>query len=186
MLDILKLIYYDLLKKSGRYEYLEAITRHVPGRAGIELRRFLYKNYFGRAGEHARIHQDVSIRNIEKLFLGTNVSIGEKVMIQAAGTVEIGDRVLIGPDTKIWSVNHTYSDSEAPIISQGYCHKKVVIHEDCWIGANTVILPGTVIGKGVIIGASSVVPGKTIPPFCMIAGNPAKIIKYREKADPQK
>ena len=55
-------------------------------------------------------------------------------------------------------------------------HKKVIIKNDVWIGANSVILPGVTIGNGVAIGASSVVT-KDIPDYAIVAGVPAKIIK---------
>ena len=51
----------------------------------------------------------------------------------------------------------------------------IIVHEGAWIGANCILLPGTEIGRGAIIGAGSIVT-KSIPPYAVAAGNPAKII----------
>nr|WP_255122738.1 hypothetical protein [Rhodococcus sp. 14-2470-1b] len=54
-----------------------------------------------------------------------------------------------------------------------------VIGHDCWIGANSIILPGCrSIGIGAVIGAGSIVT-KDVPPFAVVAGNPARVIRYR-------
>lgn len=64
-----------------------------------------------------------------------------------------------------------------PIYDQGfYVSREVMLREGCWIGANVVILPGVTIGKNAVIGAGSIVT-KSIPDFCVAAGNPAKVIK---------
>lgn len=57
-------------------------------------------------------------------------------------------------------------------------HQKVIIKNDVWIGANSVIMPGITIGNGAIIGAGAVVT-KSVPDYAIVAGVPAKIIKYR-------
>ena len=61
-------------------------------------------------------------------------------------------------------------------------HKKVIIKNDVWIGANSVIMPNITIGNGAIIGASAVVT-KDVPDYAIVAGVPAKIIKYRFSQD---
>ena len=55
----------------------------------------------------------------------------------------------------------------------------VIIEDDVWVGANSVLLPGVIIKKGAVIAAGSVVV-KNVPQYAVVAGNPAKIIKYRE------
>ncbi|MFT7155829.1 MAG: acetyltransferase-like isoleucine patch superfamily enzyme [Parvicella sp.] len=57
-------------------------------------------------------------------------------------------------------------------------HKEVVILNDVWVGANSVIMPGVIIGNGAVIGASSVVT-RDVPDYAVVVGAPAKIIKYR-------
>ena len=66
------------------------------------------------------------------------------------------------------------------IVNQGWNVDKrnIIIEDDVWIGANSVILPGITIEQGAVIGAGSVVT-KDVPSYAIVAGNPAKIIKYR-------
>lgn len=65
-----------------------------------------------------------------------------------------------------------------PIRDQGEIKKGIIIQDNVWIGANSVILDGVIIESGAIIGAGSVVT-KSVPKNCIVAGNPAKIIKFR-------
>jgi len=57
-------------------------------------------------------------------------------------------------------------------------YQKVIIENDVWIGANSVIMPGVKVGNGAIIGANAVVT-KDVPDYAIVGGVPAKIIKYR-------
>jgi acetyltransferase-like isoleucine patch superfamily enzyme len=123
--------------------------------------------------------EGVYIRNINKLAVGHNVYFGVNSFVQAAGGVSIGDYVLVGPGTKIWSANHRYDDLDKPIIEQGYDFKKVTIGNNVWIGANVFVMPGAQIGDGVVISAGSVVGGKAYPPNAILAGNPARRIGER-------
>ena len=65
-----------------------------------------------------------------------------------------------------------------PIKEQGINFKGIQVESDCWIGAGVTILDGVKIGKGCVIGADTVVT-KNIDDYCIVAGNPARIIKRR-------
>ena len=69
-------------------------------------------------------------------------------------------------------------NSGVPIKEQGYREADIIIEDDVWIGANSVITSGVHVGKGAIIGAGSVVT-KNIPSYAIAAGTPAKVIKQR-------
>ncbi len=182
---LLRQLYWDLKSRNTRFQYWQALLIDVPGRFGRKLRWRIYRKFFGKAGKYATIHMDVRIRNIGNLFLGENVHIGEKNIIQAAGGVELGDNTILGPGVMIWSANHKFEAVDVPIINQGFEYKKVVIGNNVWIGANAFIMPGAVIGDGCIISAGSVVGGKTIAPFKILAGNPARVIGTRENKTPE-
>jgi len=93
--------------------------------------------------------------------------------------VSIGDDVVMAPDVVIMTGSHAFEDPSVPINSQGATSRRPVqIGRDVWIGTRVIIMPGVVIGEGSVIGAGSVVT-KSIPPWSVAAGNPARVIRRR-------
>lgn len=109
---------------------------------------------------------------------GRNLKIGEGVFINGGATftdlggIEISDRVLIGPNVTITSVNHPLD----PAKRRGLELKPVKIEENAWIAANATILPGVTVGKNAVVAAGAVVT-KDVPANSVVAGIPAKVIK---------
>lgn len=85
----------------------------------------------------------------------------------------------MGPSCTIIGMNHNTDRTDVPMIQQGY-HAKVapVIEDDVWIGAKKTILPGKRIGTGSIVAAGAVVT-RDVPPFSVVGGNPARVIRQR-------
>lgn len=111
-----------------------------------------------------------------KIKLGNKSSIGDNSYIQ--GEVLIGNNVMIGPQVMFIASNHNYSNIEIPMNRQGATQKGIIVEDDVWIGARSIILDGVVIRKGTIVAAGSIVT-KDTEPYSIIGGNPAKIIKKR-------
>lgn len=112
------------------------------------------------------------------ITIGSRVLIDEGTCIMAQQNIYIGDNTLIAPYCFIMDFNHRFDTKQTSIVSQGYTRSKVIIEEDVWIGTHSIILPGVTIGRGSVIGAGSVVT-KSIKPYSVVAGNPAKVIKTR-------
>lgn len=112
------------------------------------------------------------------LSVGNNVGLGTHGFFGCAGGIEIGDNTIFGNYVSLHSENHNYSDIHTPIRLQGINRKGIKIGKDCWIGAKATILDGTILGDGCIVAAGAVVRGN-IPPYSIIGGIPAKIIKMR-------
>ena len=94
--------------------------------------------------------------------------------------LDIGNNVMCGPEVITYTNSHKFDSVTIPMCEQGYTtSKKIRIGNDVWIGARVIILPGITIGDGSIIGAGSVVT-KNVPNYSIVAGNPAKIIRYRK------
>jgi len=132
-------------------------------------------------GKYAIIECTGVLRNVgASLKIGNNVGINHYCFIGVRGDIEIGNNVIFGPRVNIFSENHNYSDLSVPIKNQGVTKGKTVVGNDVWIGANVSIMSGVNIGDGCIIAAGAVVT-KDVPPYSIIGGVPAKIIKNRKK-----
>jgi acetyltransferase-like isoleucine patch superfamily enzyme len=110
------------------------------------------------------------------LSIGDNCQINENVYIQSA---IIGNYVLIAQNVAILAVTHQFASVDIPIIKQGSTKPApVIVEDDVWIGRNVVVMPGITLGKSSIIGTGAVVT-KDVPPYAIVGGVPAKIIRYR-------
>ena len=94
---------------------------------------------------------------------------------QAMGKIVIGKGTYIAPNVGIITENHDLYDPD-----QRAGARDIIIGKKCWIGMNTTVLPGVVLGDHTVVGAGSVVTKKFPDGFCVIAGNPAKVIKILE------
>lgn len=112
--------------------------------------------------------------------IGDDCHIGENAHITAINRIQIGNHVLTGRGILITDNAHgqsTYpSMSLAPHFREMYSKGPVVIGDNVWIGENACIMPNVTIGDNSIIAANSVVT-KDVPPFCVVAGIPARVIK---------
>jgi acetyltransferase-like isoleucine patch superfamily enzyme len=93
--------------------------------------------------------------------------------------VQIGNNVLFGPGVKLFSESHNFEDPEKFINEQGETRKGVIIEDGVWVGSDVTILDGVTIGANAVIAAKSLV-NKDVPSFSIVAGIPAKVIKYRK------
>lgn len=116
------------------------------------------------------------------LRVGDYSNIGPFAYIGCSGDITIGNNVMISPRVSIYSENHNFDQSEELLKDQGitrsYCH----IEDNCWIASNSIILAGVTVGKGSVVAAGSVVT-KDVPPYSVVAGNPARFLKSRKPAE---
>lgn len=88
---------------------------------------------------------------------------------------------MIGPNCSFYSGTHPLDPTLRSGTRGPESGKPITIGEDCWLGGNSIILPGVTIGKGSTVGAGSVVT-KDVPPYHCVAGNPARVIRKIEVA----
>ncbi|BGP17918.1 hypothetical protein JCM10213_003925 [Rhodosporidiobolus nylandii] len=120
-----------------------------------------------------------------KADYGTMIKIGKNVFANFGFIcldtcqITIGDRVLFGPNVQLYAASHPLD----PAIRNGTAGPEnggpIEIGDDCWFGGQVVVLANVKIGRGVTVGAGSVVT-KSVPPFTVVAGNPARVIKKIE------
>ena len=114
-----------------------------------------------------------------EITIGNNVSVNTNVQIGSSGaSIKIGDNVLIGPNVVLRAADHNISEKSRLINEQGHSGSPIVIEDDVWIGANSVVLKGVWIKRGAVINAGSVVT-KNVAEYAVVAGVPAKPLSYR-------
>lgn len=114
----------------------------------------------------------------EGLEIGDNSSIGPYGYVGCSGFIQIGRDVMFGPGCRLFAENHVFDDPNKSIKSQGVERKSIVIEDNCWIASGVTILAGVHIGEGSIIAAGSVV-NKDVPPYSIVGGVPAKVLRSR-------
>jgi acetyltransferase-like isoleucine patch superfamily enzyme len=132
-----------------------------------------------KIGDRVKLLQGIWVDRFESLIIGDDVSIAKDVLILAVGGVEIGDRSMVGPGTKLISAGHVIPKDRKPMRFSGTFSKKITIENDVWICAQAIILPGVRVGQGAIVAAGAVVT-KDVPPFAIVGGVPAKVIRMRD------
>ncbi|KAL7271686.1 hypothetical protein RUND412_005533 [Rhizina undulata] len=121
---------------------------------------------------------------------GYNIRLGQDVLIEFGCTildscaVTIKARTILSSNVSIYSATHPIDPRKRNGAKGPEMAKPVTIEEDCWLGGNVIVLGGITIGKGSVVGAGSVVT-RDVPPFTVVAGNPARVIRgiYQNGAD---
>ena len=159
------------------------IGRHLPlsdskvSLGSKKIRAFCGKLILKQCGENVNIEKGAQFSS--EVCLGDNSGIGMNAQI--ASHVSIGKDVMMGPECMMYTVNHGMARTDIPMWKQSFtAPKPIVIEDDVWIGSRVIILPGVHVGRGSVIGAGSVVT-KSIEPYSIVGGNPAKLIRKRER-----
>ena len=126
-------------------------------------------------GAHSTIEDFSTVNNgVGHVIIGdrTRIGLGNTLI----GPVTIGNDIRLAQNVVLSGLNHNYTDISLPIHAQGVSTAPIVIEDETWIGSNAVIVAGVTIGKHCIVAAGSVVT-KSVPPYSVVVGNPAKILK---------
>ena len=167
----------DLQKKLSKcWQILLKLNNTADSREIIEI----CKDLFGSIGENSQVLPPFRCDYGTHIHIGSGTFINFNVSMIDVGQINIGNKVLIGPGTGIFTAIHpTDPEVRATGVESS---KPITIEDKVWIGGNVTILPGVTIGKGSIIGAGSVVT-KDIPEMTIALGNPAKVVRKITKED---
>ncbi len=193
-----------LAAELGREYLLELYQRHVTGedRYAQMMRRILVKAVARRCGGGLIVGSQVGFKHLETFQIGNACFIGAGAYLQGRfdGRCVIGDNVWIGPGSyfdardlvleeyvgwgpgaKVLGSAHTGLPADVPIVQTDLEIRPVRVRAWADIGTNAVLLPGVTVGKGAIVGAGAVVTGD-VPAFAIVAGVPARFLRWRPGA----
>lgn len=169
---------------SKRFKYLS----HNKGQVFMERPFYIlghkyikYKSFYSHAGLRIECWDRYEENKYAPIVsIGKNVCFNFRCHIGAINRIEIGDNVLIGSNVLITDHSHGLNDGSdirvCPAKRKLHSKGPVIIEDNVWIGENVCVLPNVKIGYNSIIGANSVVT-RDVPPYSVVVGNPAQIIK---------
>lgn len=192
----------DLKSTYGQAGLIELYGRFSNGDGFVDalMRRAILQALSRRCGAGLQVGANAVFKHPETFEIGEGVFIGAQANIQGRydGTCRIGNNVWIGPQAfldardlfigdhvgwgpgaKILGSAHSGIPLDVPIIRTDLEIKPVRIEAEADIGTNATILPGVTVGKGAIVGAGAVV-ASDVEPYSIVAGVPAKFLRWRE------
>jgi len=165
------------------------------------MRRAIFRALALRCGSGLQVGTQVGFKHLETFDFGSGIFIGAGTYLQGRfdGRCKIGDSVWIGPHSyfdardlvigdfvgwgpgaKVLGSEHTGVPVGVPIVQTDLEIRRVTIGAWADIGTNATILPGISVGKGSIVGAGAVV-AENVPPFAVVAGVPARFLRWRNR-----
>lgn len=139
------------------------------------LRRCAVHLLFDKCGKNVDIGRKISFSS--HITLGNKSGIGDNAYF--IGNVKFGDNIMMGSNCTFIASNHGIDRTDIPMNLQASTSKGIIIGNDVWFGHCCIILDGVNIGNGSIIGAGAVVT-HDVPPYSIVGGVPAKVIKKRK------
>jgi acetyltransferase-like isoleucine patch superfamily enzyme len=185
---------------------MELYGRHCFGMGAKDayMRRVLWRSLAKTCGNGLEVGVGALFRDIGTFDIGNNVFVGPQSYIQGrhdgrlvlgnyawlgpqcfldARDLEIGDYVGFGPGARVLGSQHTGIPIDVPIIQTQLEIKPVRIEIGADIGTSAIILPGVTVGSGSIVGAGAVV-SRDVPPCAIVAGIPARFLRWRQGFEP--
>lgn len=168
---------YVLFERWMRYGWERYMLFQVAEFPSRHVRRWIYALLGAEVGPKAVFHFRTEIRQPTKLVVGKGTIIGDNVILDARGGLEIGDNVCVSSRVSIYTLQH---DHRNPQFLPAQWNAKVRIGNRVWLGSNVIVLPGVTIGEGAVCCAGCVVT-KDVAPYSVVAGMPARKVNERPR-----
>ena len=143
------------------------------GWCGNRFRQQLLRLFGAKIGNDCLICRDVSVYAPWNLVIGEMVCVGPCVELYNKDKIQISSGVVISQNSYLCTASHNISSSFLDLTKAA-----IVVEDNVWIAAKATVLLGVTIGEGAVVGACAVV-AKDIPPWSVVVGNPARVIKKR-------
>src|SRR6266404_1431838 len=144
------------------------------------MRNMFFSRTLPGCGGNLFVHPLVVFYYPKNVHLGNNVFINRGALFMAPVNITIGDNVLIGPYALFNTGSHLYASRSTLIDEQGHKYGEIIVEHDVWIGGHASILPGVKIARGAVVAAGAVV-NKSVSPYTVVGGVPAKVIGIRDE-----
>lgn len=154
------------------------VSYHTGGRLGQWLRSRACRHLFRHCGHGVNVERGAYVEHPGRLEIGDRSGLGIDAYLD--GPIRIGMNVMMAPRVTIFRRNHALSRTDVPMIDQGFDEfVPLEIEDDVWIGYGVIIVPSVKrIGRGSVLAAGAVVV-KDVPPYTIVGGNPARVLKTR-------
>jgi acetyltransferase-like isoleucine patch superfamily enzyme len=169
-----RVLYHPLgLKRIGQFSGVH-LPRRVEGAKYIEIGCRVYVRSYSTLWAISR-HEADSYR--PSIIIGDDVYIGRFAYLGAIDGISIGNGSVLSEHVYITDLSHGFEPNAGPIMKQKLVSKgPVKIGANCFLGYRVAVMPGVVLGDHCVVGANSVVT-RSFPPYCMIGGVPARLLK---------
>jgi len=167
------------MSKDSSYDLKSLFRMRKEMSVGYYLTDFLFRRILRQnAAVKWAVHHTSTVHVPNKITRGKNVFPGDSpgVYINAVNGIVIGDYTNIGPNVGLVSANHDLVNNDMHVAVP-----PIEIGRYCWLGMGAVVLPGVKLADFTIVGAGAIVTKSFTEGYCVIAGNPARIIKYLNK-----
>ena len=161
--DIFKIICWNFIGKP-------LVSSFIPG---TYWRKIILRIFGARIGKGGKIKSHIKVSEPWNLSIGDHCWLGENIWIDNLSFVKIGNRVCISQGVYICTGNHNYKEELFDLML-----KSIVIKDDCWLSAKSIISPGSILEEGSIASMGAVVSGN-LKKNGIYKGNPAKFFKLR-------
>lgn len=142
----------------------------IPLRA---LRNFVLRLLGLKLGDGSVIYMGTEVRTPWRIRIGNGTTVGHNCVLDGRGGLAIGDNVNLSSEAMLWTAEHDPQSADFRTVLE-----PVVIEDHVWISCRAIVLPGVTIGRGAVVAAGAVVT-KSVAPFTIVGGVPAKVVARR-------
>ncbi len=140
------------------------------------LRRFFFISILkNKMEKSSAIHMGIELICVGGISIGHNSTVNKNVILDGRNGITIGNQVSVSAGSVLLTGSHDVDSHDFKYIGNA-----IIIEDYVWLGTQSLILPGVVASKGSVVGARSVVT-KSVLPFSIVVGNPARHIRFRDK-----